>query len=125
MELEYLIKKVNKHFNCDITQNSRERELVMARAVYFWLAKYTSKKSMKKIGAAVGRDHASVVYSLSNLDNWIKWDDFFRVDFETLKMIVLSSYETEKITAESLLYKYNNLVIENDVLKKQLKKYQK
>ncbi|MAA76648.1 MAG: hypothetical protein CML73_01260 [Rhodobiaceae bacterium] len=125
MELEYLIKKVNKHFNCDITQNSRERELVMARAVYFWLAKYTSKKSMKKIGAAVGRDHASVVYALSNLDNWIKWDDFFRVDFETLKMIVLSSYETEKITAESLLYKYNNLVIENDVLKKQLKKYQK
>jgi len=125
MELEYLIKKVNKHFNCDITQNSRERELVMARAVYFWLAKYTSKKSMKKIGAAVGRDHASVVYSLSNLDNWIKWDDFFRVDFETLKMIILSSYETEKITAESLLYKYNNLVIENDVLKKQLKKYQK
>ena len=80
---------------------------------------------MKKIGAAVGRDHASVVYALSNLDNWIKWDDFFRVDFETLKMIVLSSYETEKITAESLLYKYNNLVIENDVLKKQLKKYQK
>lgn len=125
MELEYLIKKVNKHFNCDITQNSRERELVMARAVYFWLAKYTSKKSMKKIGAAVGRDHASVVYSLSNLDNWIKWDDFFRVDFETLKMIILSSYETEKITPESLLYKYNNLVIENDVLKKQLKKYQK
>lgn len=125
MELEYLIKKVNKQFNCDITQNSRERELVMARAVYFWLAKYTSKKSMKKIGAAVGRDHASVVYSLSNLDNWIKWDDFFRVDFETLKMIILSSYETEKITPESLLYKYNNLVIENDVLKKQLKKYQK
>ena len=80
---------------------------------------------MKKIGAAVGRDHASVVYSLSNLDNWIKWDDFFRVDFETLKMIILSSYETEKITPESLLYKYNNLVIENDVLKKQLKKYQK
>ena len=26
MELKYLIKKVNKHFNCDITQNKRERE---------------------------------------------------------------------------------------------------
>ena len=125
MELEYLIKKVNKHFNCDITQNTRERELVMARAVYFWLAKYTTKKSVKKIGAAVGRDHASVLYGLANLDNWVNWDDFFRVDFQALKMIILSSYETKKMTAESLLYKYNTLLIENDVLKKQLKKYQK
>ena len=108
MELEYLIKKVNKHFNCDIKQNSRERELVMARAVYFWLAKYTSKKSMKNIGAAVGRDHASVVYGLANFDNWIKWDDFFRVDFETLKMIVLSDYQNEKITNPKKTHSVNN-----------------
>ncbi len=125
MELKYLIKKVNKHFNCDITQNKRERELVMARAAYFWLARYTTKKSAKKIGSAVGRDHASVLYGLSNLDNWVRFDDFFRVDFESLKMIVLSSYETKKMTAESLLYKYNTLLIENDILKKEIKNLKK
>ena len=121
MELKQIIKLVNKHFKCDITQNKRDRELVMARAVYFWLAKNVCKISMKKIGAAVGRDHASVLYGLANLDNWIRFDDFFRVDFETIKMIVLSNYESEKMTAETLLYKYNSLLIENDILKKQLK----
>lgn len=121
MELKQIIKLVNKHFKCDIRQNKRDRELVMARAVYFWLAKNVCKISMKKIGAAVGRDHASVLYGLANLDNWIRFDDFFRVDFETIKMIVLSNYETEKMTAETLLYKYNTLLIENDILKKQLK----
>lgn len=121
MELKQIIKLVNKHFKCDITQNKRDRELVMARAVYFWLAKNVCKISMKKIGAAVGRDHASVLYGLANLDNWIRFDDFFRVDFETIKMIVLSNYESEKMTAETLLYKYNTLLIENDILKKQIK----
>jgi|TARA_R100000149_G_C5873323_1_gene137102 hypothetical protein len=121
MELKQIIKLVNKHFKCDIRQNKRDRELVMARAVYFWLAKNVCKISMKKIGAAVGRDHASVLYGLANLDNWIRFDDFFRVDFETIKMIVLSNYESEKMTAETLLYKYNTLLIENDILKKQLK----
>lgn len=125
MELKQIIKLVNKHFNCDIRQNKRDRELVMARAVYFWLAKNVCKISMKKIGAAVGRDHASVLYGLANLDNWVRFDDFFRVDFETIKMIVLSNYESEKMTAETLLYKYNTLLIENDVLKKQLKNHTK
>ena len=126
MELKQIIKLVNKHFKCDITQNKRDRELVMARAVYFWLAKNVCKISMKKIGAAVGRDHASVLYGLANLDNWLRFDDFFRVDFETIKMIVLSNYvcsisKGEKMTPDTLLYKYNTLLIENDILKKQLK----
>tara|TARA_R110002020_G_scaffold474408_1_gene705662 strand:+ start:52 stop:429 length:378 start_codon:yes stop_codon:yes gene_type:complete len=125
MELKQIIKLVNKHFNCDIRQNKRDRELVMARAVYFWLAKNVCKISMKKIGAAVGRDHASVLYGLANLDNWVRFDDFFRIDFETIKMIVLSNYESEKMTAETLLYKYNTLLIENDILKKQLKNHTK
>ena len=125
MELKQIIKLVNKHFNCDIRQNKRDRELVMARAVYFWLAKNVCKISMKKIGAAVGRDHASVLYGLANLDNWVRFDDFFRIDFETIKMIVLSNYESEKMTAETLLYKYNTLLIENDVLKKQIKNHTK
>tara|TARA_B100001093_G_scaffold189873_1_gene182430 strand:- start:2535 stop:2912 length:378 start_codon:yes stop_codon:yes gene_type:complete len=125
MELKQIIKLVNKHFNCDIRQNKRDREIVMARAVYFWLAKNVCKISMKKIGAAVGRDHASVLYGLANLDNWVRFDDFFRIDFETIKMIVLSNYESEKMTAETLLYKYNTLLIENDILKKQLKNHTK
>lgn len=122
MELEYLIKKVNKHFNCDIKKDTREREFVMARGAFFWLAKHTSKKSVKKIGAAVNRDHASVVYGLKNFNDWLRFDEFFKADFESLKIAVLSEFKTEKLTPESMLYKYNLMLIENEILKKEIKK---
>ena len=125
MTLEYLIKRTNKHFNCDIKQNTREREIVMARGAFFWLAKHTSKKSLKKIGASVGRDHASVVYSLKNFSDWLRFDEFFKADFESLKIAVLSEFKAQKMTPESLLYKYNLLVIENDILKNEIKKFKR
>lgn len=122
MELKYLIKKVNKHFDCDIRKDTREREVVMARGAFFWLAKHTSKKSVKKIGASVGRDHTSVVYCLKNFNDWLRFDEFFKADFESLKIAVLSEFKTEKLTPQSMLYKYNCLVIENDILKNEIKK---
>ena len=125
MTLEYLIKRVNKHFDCDIKQDTREREIVMARGAFFWLAKHTSKKSLKKIGASVGRDHASVVYSLKNFNDWLRFDEFFKADFESLKIAVLSEFKAQKMTPESLLYKYNFLVIENDILKNEIKKFKR
>jgi hypothetical protein len=125
MTLEYLIKRVNKHFDCDIKQDTREREIVMARGAFFWLAKHTSKKSLKKIGASVGRDHASVVYSLKNFSDWLRFDEFFKADFESLKIAVLSEFKAQKMTPESLLYKYNLLVIENDILKNEIKKFKR
>jgi len=122
MELKYLIKKVNKHFDCDIRKDTREREVVMARGAFFWLAKHTSKKSVKKIGASVGRDHASVLYCLKNFNDWLRFDEFFKADFESLKIAVLSEFKSEKMTPETLIYKYNRLVIENDILKNEIKK---
>ena len=125
MTLEYLIKRVNKHFDCHIKQDTREREIVMARGAFFWLAKHTSKKSLKKIGASVGRDHASVVYSLKNFSDWLRFDEFFKADFESLKIAVLSEFKAQKMSPESLLYKYNLLVIENDILKNEIKKFKR
>ena len=85
MEFKDLIKKVNKHFKCDITQDSRSREVVMARAAFYWIARHTTKSSLAKIGDSVGRDHASVLYSLKNFDDWLRFDEFFKADFEAFK----------------------------------------
>lgn len=122
MEFKDLIKKVNKHFKCNITEDSRSREVVMARAAFYWIARHTTKSSLAKIGDSVGRDHASVLYSLKNFDDWLRFDEFFKADFEALKIIILSGYQKNKMTAESMLYKYNSLLIENDILKNEIKK---
>ena len=50
----------------------------MARGAFFWLSKHVSKKSVKKIGEAVVRDHASVVYGLRNFNDWLRFDEFFK-----------------------------------------------
>ncbi len=122
MDLEKLILKVNEHFGCDIKQNTRVRKTVMARACYYWLALNTNKISKTEIGKSVGRDHAGVIYSLMNLDNWLLYDHFFNERFEQLKIKVLAEFKKNKINPENLLYKYNNLVIENDILKNEIKK---
>tara|TARA_R100001460_G_scaffold79415_1_gene120418 strand:- start:1152 stop:1529 length:378 start_codon:yes stop_codon:yes gene_type:complete len=125
MNLKYLINKVNKHFGCDIKKNSRKRKLVMSRGAYFWLARHTTNNSLQKIGDSVGRDHASVSYSLANFNDWLRFDEFFKADFESLKVSVLSRFKTKKMPPQTLLYKYNNMLIENEILKNEIKKLKK
>ena len=83
------------------------------------------KISLSKIGAAVGRNHASVLHTLKNIDFWLKYDDIFNSQFESLKAIVLNDFKRPELTAETMLYKYNSMIIENDMLKKEIKKLKK
>ena len=121
-ELNELIVQVNNHFKCDIKQDTRQREIVMARGAYFWLSRNTTFYSLAKIGRSVNRDHSSVVYALKNFQLWIDHDEIFKSQFEGLKKIVLSGYEEKFMTNDELLYQYNSLKIENEELKKTINK---
>lgn len=123
MKLKKIVNKVNEHFDCDITVNIRQREIVMARGAYFYLARKTTTKSLKDIGAAVGRDHSSVLYSLSNFDDWIMFDKNFNEKFKILKSKIFKNFRQCNMTPEKLLHEYNRLIIENDMLKNQIKNY--
>lgn len=123
MKLQKIVNKVNEHFDCDITVNIRQREIVMARGAYFYLARKTTTKSLKDIGAAVGRDHSSVLYSLSNFDDWIMFDKNFNEKFKILKSKIFKNFRQCNMTPEKLLHEYNRLIIENDMLKNQIKNY--
>ena len=116
MTLENLIKNVNNYYNVDVRENSRQRDIVMARAAFYWLARNTTRFSMKVISEAVGRDHASVIHSLKNIDDWIRFDKAFNQRFENLKKLVFNEINDYTISAESMVYKYNSLLIENDIL---------
>jgi hypothetical protein len=64
------LKKVIKEITgVDINEVSRKREIIEARAVYYKILKQIDKKkSLKSIGASVGKDHATVLHSLKNYD---------------------------------------------------------
>jgi hypothetical protein len=62
-----------KHFveaelKINISRNTRKREYVYARAIFFKLCKEFSHQTLSKIGEFVGRDHASVIHGLYVFD---------------------------------------------------------
>ena len=71
MTLEKIKEAVEVITQQQLNRESRERELVYARAIYFKVAKKYTKHSLKKIGAIVNRHHASVIHGLNLFENVI------------------------------------------------------
>ena len=66
LQLKKVIQEIT---GVDINEVSRKREIIEARAVYYKILKQIDKKkSLKSIGASVGKDHATVLHSLKNYD---------------------------------------------------------
>lgn len=56
----------------DIRKQTRKHEYVMARLIYYYVATNYVKASIQEIGECVGRNHATVIHSLSNQDYMLK-----------------------------------------------------
>ena len=66
LQLKKVIQEIT---GVDINEVSRKREIIEARAVYYKILKQIDKnKTLKSIGASVGKDHATVLHSLKNYD---------------------------------------------------------
>ena len=71
MNLIIIRNAVNTAFNRQIQEESRRRDVVYSRAIYYKLAKDYSGKSLAKIGKAVNKDHATVIHGLKLFENVI------------------------------------------------------
>ena len=59
---------VENELKINISRNTRKREYVYARAIFFKLCKEFSHQTLSNIGEFVGRDHASVIHGLYVFD---------------------------------------------------------
>jgi chromosomal replication initiator protein len=50
---------------CDLTGNSRLRELIPARYEAIYLARTHTRLSMPRLGEIFGRDHTTILYALN------------------------------------------------------------
>jgi len=66
--LEYFKSVVNNICGLDINNPTRQKDYVYARTMYYGLARKYSFYSLDVIGDSVGKDHASVLHSLKNLE---------------------------------------------------------
>ena len=68
--IQHLKTLIEKQTGKDITINTRHREIVFARKIYYKILTLTTKMSYKSIGDTLGQTHATVIHALNNFD----WD---------------------------------------------------
>ena len=111
-ELKKVIQEIT---GVDINEVSRKREIIEARAVYYKILKQIDKKkSLKSIGASVGKDHATVLHSLNNYDMFEQFNPTLKI-FRKQILQRLNYASTEQILDMSKDELINSLQI--DIMK--------
>ena len=80
-------------FGYDWMENTRKRETVYQRAIYFKLAKDYTSESLSKIGNSVGRDHATVLHAINVVFPVIKrWEKELLGSYHKIQNDVIPQY---------------------------------
>ena len=83
-----------------INKNTRQRDYVMARCLYYHFARELTKKSLTEIGASTKQDHATVLHNLKKFDVHYKFDEDFKKHYNILVSILEPTPSAEDIIAE-------------------------
>ena len=128
MQTHKLIKKtINNYFGIDIDRPTRVEKYVEARMIYYWLCYYFTSMNLSKIARTVNKNHATVLHGIRNFPDFMETDKEFKEKFLGVYSIIKDKVnrKSDKMTLEELTFRYNQLLIENDKLKQQLKNLQK
>ena len=68
IKLDFIIDTLQKKTGLNLRRNTRKREYFLARAIYYKLAKEYTICSLDKIGAELGKDHATVLHGIKKFD---------------------------------------------------------
>ena len=85
-----IINYINSELNIDITKKKKTNEYVFARTLYYKLAKEYTNLPITEIGAAVNKDHCSVIHNIRNFDEVIKRPKLKNI-YDTFKLYPIKS----------------------------------
>lgn len=83
-----------------INKNTRQREYVMARCLFYHFARELTGRPFAEIGAVTNHDHSTVLHSLKKFNVHYKFDVFFKKSFHALESILEPTPSVEEIVAE-------------------------
>ena len=86
--LKHIIKE---HLKKDVNKVNRDRLLIEARFIYFYILREEEQMVYQKIGDTVDMNHASVLHGCDKVNFWLKTDHEFRDKY----LMVLASYHRE------------------------------
>jgi hypothetical protein len=99
--MENKIKElILKELKVDISEQSRKREIIEARALYFYLVrKIYTKRSLQSIAADFDMNHATVVHALKNFPMYENYNTKI-LDCKNLILHLLGGEVEQEITEE-------------------------
>lgn len=116
MKLEIILNEVNEFFNIDIRKQTRKREYVYARFVFYKLAKELNPFcSSVMIGRFLGKNHATVLYGNKQLENIIEYNQDLKLInsyytlLSRLKTIKYVPTEASNIRTQMIVYNQKNI----------------
>lgn len=99
---------INDVLGIDITKNTRHRDYINGRAIYYKILRDGLNMSYASIGMTMGKNHATIMHSLKDFDFYIEYDQNLRKRYASC--IDAINANTEKLTTpEALLNRLNLL----------------
>lgn len=83
-----LVSKVADYYQLtaeDIKSESRKKEVSQARQLLMLIAKKEFNRTLERIGTYFGgKNHATVIYAIRNIEDKIKTDEYVSRDYERI-----------------------------------------
>lgn len=87
-KLERIKNLITIESGVDISERSREREIVEMRAVYYKILRDVHHLSLTRIARSIGYNHATVLYALNNYDAWSAFSNNMVTCYNNIKEII-------------------------------------
>ena len=100
--LKKIKNAVEKVTDLKIDKNTRQREYVMARCLFYHFARELTGRPYMEIGATTGHHHASVIWALKSFDVHYRFSDFFKQSYHELTEILKPTKSAESIVEEHI-----------------------
>lgn len=81
----------------DISCTARARQNVFARWLYIKAARELTRYSLLNIASAIGRDHATIVHAIRNMDFDFKYDPELQTQYDELAIILTNKLQSDSI----------------------------
>ena len=129
MTKELINEIVDQYFELKINTPTRKRPYIEARAVYYKLCREFTNLTLENIGWDFGKNHATVLNGIRQLDNWMNHDSRIKNNYKILKSKIFNIEQEEEVIEinEGLVLRYatlkqqvKNLQEANQELSKQL-----
>jgi menaquinone-dependent protoporphyrinogen IX oxidase len=122
MKCDKLKQIIEYETGLDLSRNTRRREYVQARGIYYYILRKETNMSLQSISETVKKNHATILHSVNHFDNWLVADPDLKKIYKRVLKSFLSSNTTNIASRQNNGQIVNSIMEENERLNKELLK---